>query len=439
MRVLVMGASGLIGSALARKLLARGHQVILGVRDDDRLRAQWLRAGGAHDRRINPEIVRADFTDARTAAQWPSLLAGTDAVVNTVGIFRERGSQTFDALHVEGPRAMFEAAVAAGARIVQFSALGARPDASTGYLVSKGRADAALRALPGSHTIVQPSLVFSPQGPSTRGFAMLAALPVTPLPAGGAQCIQPVHLDDLCEATVRLLESPAPPPQLLAVGVEPVSLRDYLAYFKRALGLGGTFLAFPAAWSRAAARLLRHVPGSLVTPDALSMLDAGSVADAQPLRQVLGHAPRNLDEFIGPPERDAMRRRAQLAWIVPLLRWAVAIMWVVTGLVSAFVFPLDSSLALLARTGLTGGTALFALHAAAALDVALGLTTLARRTRRWSYRAQLSLIGFYTVIISIFLPEYWAHPYGPILKNIPLLAAIAALHELDDGDGDPGR
>lgn len=59
--------------------------------------------------------------------------------------------------------------------------------------------------------------------------------------------------------------------------------------------------------------------------------------------------------------------------------------------------------ALLARTRLSGGAALFALYAAAALDVALGLTTLMRHTKRCSYRAQLALIGFYTVIISISL------------------------------------
>ena len=46
--------------------------------------------------------------------------------------------------------------------------------------------------------------------------------------------------------------------------------------------------------------------------------------------------------------------------------------------------------------------------------------------------AQMLLIVFYTGVITICLPEFWAHPYGPLLKNLPLLAAIAVLHELDD-------
>ena len=38
----------------------------------------------------------------------------------------------------------------------------------------------------------------------------------------------------------------------------------------------------------------------------------------------------------------------------------------------------------------------------------------------------------YSVIIAIFLPEFWLHPFGPLLKNVPLLAAIVMLHEFED-------
>jgi DoxX-like family len=103
------------------------------------------------------------------------------------------------------------------------------------------------------------------------------------------------------------------------------------------------------------------------------------------------------------------------------------------------VFPVGESLALLARTGIEGPLTRVALYAAAALDIGLGVAMLALRRRRWVYRAQLLLIAGYTATISVFLPEYWAHPYGPILKNLPVLAAIAVLHELDDAHGPADR
>jgi hypothetical protein len=35
------------------------------------------------------------------------------------------------------------------------------------------------------------------------------------------------------------------------------------------------------------------------------------------------------------------------------------------------------------------------------------------------------------VLITVFLPEYWLHPYGPISKNAPVAAAIALLWALE--------
>ena len=44
---------------------------------------------------------------------------------------------------------------------------------------------------------------------------------------------------------------------------------------------------------------------------------------------------------------------------------------------------------------------------------------------------QLALIAGYTLLITLFLPEYWLHPYGPISKNLPLAALIALLWALE--------
>jgi hypothetical protein len=47
---------------------------------------------------------------------------------------------------------------------------------------------------------------------------------------------------------------------------------------------------------------------------------------------------------------------------------------------------------------------------------------------------QLALIGFYTIVIALRLPEFLVHPYGPLTKNLPMLAAIWLLVELDEKD-----
>jgi len=72
-----------------------------------------------------------------------------------------------------------------------------------------------------------------------------------------------------------------------------------------------------------------------------------------------------------------------------------------------------------------------ALYGAAALDLAFGALSLAPRRPAWLWTAQAALILAYTLIISVRLPEFWLHPYGPILKNLPMLAALLLLARLD--------
>jgi hypothetical protein len=53
------------------------------------------------------------------------------------------------------------------------------------------------------------------------------------------------------------------------------------------------------------------------------------------------------------------------------------------------------------------------------------------RRRRLLWLAQMLLIIGYTIIITVRLPEFWFHPYGPLLKNLPMLAAIYLLYTLE--------
>lgn len=432
MHILLTGADGFIGSALAQALLARGHQLTLAVREPHR----------ARERFPGQRLVAADFAADHARETWRPRLEGVDAVVNTVGIFRESGAQSFQAIHTRAPVALFEACVDAGVRrVVQISALGAAADAPTQFLRSKHAADAALAALPVSAVVVRPSLVFAPAGTSARLFLQLASLPLVPLPGDGSQCVQPIHRDDLVAALVALIEAGTPPAVLAAVGPEPLSLREYLARLRQALGLGRPwFLPVPDAVMRAVASLGGRLRAPLVDRAALAMLAQGNCADAAGISAVLGRPPRPATAFMGGDDAPPLRTTAQLRWLVPLLRISVALVWIVTGVVSLGLYPVNDSLELLARVGLQGTPALAALYFAAVLDLALGVATLVLRRRQWLYVLQAAVILGYTAIITWRLPEYWLHPYGPVLKNLPLLAALWLLHALDrDCDAERGR
>ncbi len=388
MKVLVLGASGFIGSALVRALRSAGHDA------------------------LTPKL---DFSRMASPRAWQEALAGIDAVVNAAGILRERGGRRFDLVHDQAPRALFAACEAAGVRrVVQVSALGADEGARSRFHLSKKRADDDLAARRLDWAVVQPSLVFGAQGASARLFCLLASLPLVPLPGEGAQRVQPIHVDDLAQLILRLVErEPALRARIAAVGPRALSVREWLALLRRQMGLA------PARMLPVPRALVRLVTGR----ETLDMLERGNTADPVP-------GTRPPEAFVGPGEGALLLERARLDGTLPVLKASIAALWIWSGVVSLGLYPEAESLALLARAGLHGAWAEAALYGAAALDIALGLAVLAVR-RAWLWLAQLALIGAYTAIITAFLPELWLHPFGPVMKNVPLAAAIVLLWALE--------
>ena len=418
MHVLVTGASGFLGGHIAEALSAAGHQVVAASR----------RGHARHGR-----ALRLDFAALRTPDQWTPHLQGIDAVVNAAGILRERGTQSYEAVHVAAPRALFDACVRSGVRrVVQVSALGADPDATTGYHRSKREADDHLLSLPLRAAVVQPSLVYGPGGASARMFGAWATLPVVPLPGRGDQLVQPIHVDDVVLAVLALLGEAAHTRGRIAfVGPSPLAFGEFIGELGRALGQPrAPRLHVPMPLVRASVAVAAALPWSLVDTATLSMLERGNHAPATAVTRLLGRPPRRVSAFPG-GDPEAARTAAVLAWALPLLRWSLAAVWIVTGVLSLGIFPVDESLALLARLGLHGVLAQAMLYGAAVLDLAVGLALLFAPGLRWLWGLQAAVVGGYTVLISVWLPEFWLHPYGPILKNLPLLAAIALLHALE--------
>jgi nucleoside-diphosphate-sugar epimerase len=410
--VLLTGASGFIGSRIAAALVAAGHDVVPAAR---------------------PQV---DFARDTTAAAWAPRLVGVDVVINAVGILRERDTQTFEALHVAAPCALFEACAQARRvrRVLQISALGAEARALTAYHRSKAAADAfLLHRLPLRGVVVQPSLVYGAGGASARLFTLLATLPLLPLPGGGRQTVQPLHVDDAVQAVLALVESDDFKGERVAlVGPRPLQLREFVGALRRALGLRpAVVVALPQSLTRVIAAIAAKLPGSLLDRDTLAMLEHGSAAPAEATKALLGRAPREPSRFVEPQHVEAALAQARLQWCLPLLRASIASVWIWTGIVSLGWYPVEHSLQLLHRAGVPPALAPTMLYGAAALDLLLGVLTLALR-RRWLWWAQLGLIAFYTLVITVRLPEYWLHPYGPLVKNLPMLAAIALLLLFDD-------
>jgi uncharacterized membrane protein YphA (DoxX/SURF4 family) len=260
---------------------------------------------------------------------------------------------------------------------------------------------------------------------------LLASLPLIPLVDDGKQRVQPVHVDDVA-AVVRVLVATETcyGRRIPLVGAAPLEMREYLQALRAGMRIGpARFLSVPSALMAKLARFgLRWV-----TPEALRMLERGNTGSPAAMAELLGRPPQSARNFIQPEIAACVATSTRLEWLFPLLRVAIAAVWLSAGIVSAGVYPLDQSAAMVEALGVSPEMATAWVYAGAAVDIVLGAATLAlRRSRRpWLWLAQIAVIITYTMIISIWLPQFWLHPFGPVVKNIPLLAAIFLLYELE--------
>ena len=293
MKILIMGASGFIGSNLAKALNAKDHELVLCARHTDDLINQYP----------NAEVVQADYLGLKEVAHWLPHLVNVDLVINAVGIIAESRKQTFQAIHAEGPVTLFKACEKSGVkRVIQISALGADEKAFSEYHLTKKQADDYLRQSSLEYVIVQPSVVFGPGGSSTEFFRALAALPIQGLFDGGEQKMQPVFVKDLVEAIVNLanIGSDELPQEMIAVGSEVVTYKEMLACYRNQLGKGKLrSISVPSGIVLFAAKIVGRLVGGMFNEDNIRMLLQGNTGAKEGIEKVLGRPPGSLSEVLG--------------------------------------------------------------------------------------------------------------------------------------------
>lgn len=347
MRILITGANGFIGAHLAAALFGGGHEITACARKPDDARRQfplydWI--GINFNKDTEPDV-------------WHPRLEGVDAVVNCAGILQGAARQSLDAVHRDGPAALFEACAEAGVkRVIQISALGIDADAGTHYADSKRAADEFLRTLNIDWVILRPSLVYTAGvygGTATlRG---LAGFPfAVPLAGGGYQEFQPIHMDDLAYAVARLIRPDAPARiSLDAVGPEPMTLREIVLGIRQWLGFKGTrVLNVPMPLVRFAAKI-GDITGwfsdrGTLRTTAVRQLEHGNTADSTPFAEAIGFMPRRFRHGLtSTPSHVQDRWHARLAYLTPVLKWVLIIFLFDAGYYSWFqqhpMWPFDSA------------------------------------------------------------------------------------------------
>ena len=429
MRVAVLGATGLIGAAVVARLLADGHRVTGFARRVDRgARSQPLATWAS-----------LDMSRLTRPQDWAPHLRDLDAVVNCAGLLQDAPGESVRAVHCDALAALAAACAAAGVRrVVQISAIGLDGAAATTFTRTKQAGDAALMTRDLDWVVLRPSVVVGRQAYGGSAlFRSLAALPALPVVSGTGP-LDVVQLDDVA-ATVAFFLRPGAPARLVLdlAGPEHLAFADVVGLYRRWLGL-------PEAWTVTvppplaalafrlgdAAALLGWRPPLRTT--ALREIRRGAQGDPARWQAVTGIAPQSLAAALAAEPAGVQERWFSALYLLkPIILGVLALLWIVTGLIS--LGPALAGGADLLREAGAGSLAAALAVAGALADLVIGLGIAWRRTARPALWAGVGLAAFSALAASALLPRLWLDPLGPLVKILPILALHAvALATLRD-------
>ena len=270
--VVVFGATGFIGRHVVQKLLSHGYRVRAAVRRPEQ--ALFLKSMGDVGQ---VSLVPADVCSEGDISE---ATIGAGAVVNSVGILTERGSQSFHNLHVFGTQLMIKAAIGAKVRhFVQISAIGADSTSSSKYSRSKALGEATVKEFPGAVSILRPSLVFGAQDKFFNRFAAMSRFsPVMTIVNGSAR-FQPVYVGDVAEATARVLAKEPRTKDVIELGGPRIySFRELIELTLQQVGRRRFVTSIPDRIAIPMALLLGLMPDPPITTDQVRLLRRDNIA-----------------------------------------------------------------------------------------------------------------------------------------------------------------
>ena len=252
--ILVTGATGTVGQALLPRLLERGDEVRVLVRDPRRLGRM----------RVEVRIALGDLTDLGDPRVTRQALRGVDTVIHLAASIRDQAATGRGAQRARPrPGCCTPPRPWASGASRFFSAIGATEFQRTRFFRAKALAERAVRDSELSTTVFAPSIVYDRDDPWVTIMRRLALLPVLPVSGEGKARFEPIWAADVADCVVADLERGDGSRRHELAGPEQLDYDDLARLIARAAGrqrpvvhipLGavhaGLDVAAPARWRR---------------------------------------------------------------------------------------------------------------------------------------------------------------------------------------------
>lgn len=290
--LLLTGATGLVGSALLRRLVAEGRPVRCLVRDPRGLGPQ----------RVRVQIALGDLADPPS---FRNAMRGVDTVVHLAASTRDQPRGSIEELAAIATWRMVEAAQRAEVkRFVFFSALGASTHHRARLFRAKALAEQAVRESDMHTTVIAPSLVYAPGDRWLTLIERLSLLPVMPISGRGRAVCQPIWAEDVASCVVAALNGGGnhrTHNRYELAGPQTMSYNEAINTVLRSLDRERTLLPLPTPIVSRTLRLLERAlhTGTPITWDEAELLEANMVATGGSDAEALGVTPQPMSSVLG--------------------------------------------------------------------------------------------------------------------------------------------
>lgn len=428
LNITILGASGLIGHALAVALIDEGYNVTASAR----------KFGEAQRARLAGHALECELLSLSNK-QLLQAINQADIVVNCIGVLQ--GDE--DAVHIKFVEHLLELVAdnAHSSLLIHLSVPGSEADDRTQFSKTKRLAEQAIKDSHVPNAILSPGFVIAPA--AYGGSALVRSLASLPfdLPTEIKQRpFQVTGIEDI-EKTVHFLAQ-----EWMAGRQEWSETWDVMATTETDLGdvisgfrsmFGGTRVYFQlpnwllnigARLGDWAAKLGWQPP---IRTTALHELRRGVSGNSKPWIEATDIEPRNLIDIL-----KSLPSTVQDAWFARLFLLkalvvvVLCVFWSLSGLIALFP-AYEMATSILTDRGFPVWLAAAITIISSLMDIAIGLLIAWRRTIRAGLLLGIAVSIFYMIGAAILTPEMWIEPLGALVKTGPAIVLMMVALAID--------
>jgi uncharacterized protein YbjT (DUF2867 family) len=428
-KIAVLGASGLIGSAVADDLQRRGIPFVAIAR----------RFTATQRTNFADSWIESPVVDIGSHALGTLFAAkDIDLVINCVGVLQDGVKGTTGDVHARFANTLIEAIHSSGHPIllIQISIPGRPADDRTAFSKTKRAADEAIIESGIPFVILRPGFVIA--SAAYGGSALIRALAASPFELPKSLTNRPFAATAVADiaGTVAWVSTRWRGGERDWHAVWDVmettssTLGDVVAAFRNHFGGPRPFWRLPLWLLVVGARCgdLASVWGwsPPVRSTAVVEIQRGVCGDPLAWMAATGIRPKSVYAALNDAPPTIQEKWFARLYFAKLLIIAIlSFFWIASGLI-ALTFGARDAMGLLISHGLRTEIARALLVGTGVIDILIGVAIGVKRASPAGLMAGILVSLIYLISATFFAPELWFDPVGPLVKVLPVIALMAA-------------